>query len=303
MAIQFFLSSSMKRLSRLHAQGLVWLLLLAAPMVVLHAATPGGGPPNGVPTAPAAAGSAEGAVPTVQLGTGDSLTVDVFGQQDMNGVVTVGDDGTIRLPLVGAVAVAGLSPAQAAQKIERALIDGGFLVKPHVSVTLTTPVSQLVSILGEVHTPGRYQVNANSTIFQILALAGGITADGADTIYLIHMDNGGKQERIPIDLKGLSDNTSKLPTTRFKGGDSIFVPRAEKFYIYGEVMMPNSYKLEPGMTVVQAIARAGGLTVRGSDRRVEIKRTGPNGKQDTFSAKQDALVKPDDVIRVKESIF
>ena len=93
----------------------------------------------------------------------------------------------------------------------------------------------------------------------------------------------------PVDLKGFTDRTSALPTVKFKGGDSIFVPRADKFYIYGEVMMPNSYKLEPGMTVVQAIARAGGLTVRGSDRRVEIKRTGPDGHQDTFGAKQDAL--------------
>jgi polysaccharide biosynthesis/export protein len=282
----------MTRLLRFHVSALYWLLLVCAPVGCLDAAPA----PNG-------SGSADSSVPSVQLGTGDSVTINVFGQADMDATVSIADDGTVRLPLVGTVALAGLSTVQAALKIEKALADGGYLVKPHVSVTLATAVSQLVSILGEVRTPGRYQVNSNSTIFQILALAGGITEDGSDTIFLIHTDATGTQVRSPIDLKGLSDSSSQLPTTKFKGGDSIFVPRADKFYIYGEVTTPNSYKIEPGMTVIQAIARAGGLTVRGSDRRVEIKRTGPDGHQNTFSAKQDALVKAGDVIRVKESIF
>ncbi|HTV78669.1 MAG TPA: SLBB domain-containing protein [Steroidobacteraceae bacterium] len=291
----------MTRYSRFQVRNNFWLhVVLVTICCLVGRSVPAAGPP-----APqtGSVSSSEVSVPSLALGAGDAITIDVFGQPDMNGLVSIADDGTIRLPLVGSVAVAGLSTAQAGQKIEKALVDGGFLVKPHVSVTLTTPVSQLVSILGEVRTPGRYQVNANSTIFQILALAGGVTADGADTIFLIHTDSSGKQQRTPIDLKGFSSNSSQLPTTKFKGGDSIFVPRADKFYIYGEVMMPNSYKLEPGMTVVEAIARAGGLTVRGSDRRVEIKRKGPNGKQTTFGAKQDTPVQPDDVIRVKESIF
>jgi polysaccharide biosynthesis/export protein len=287
----------MNRLSRFYVNGLFWLVLVVAPLFCLHPQA--GSAANAAPilTAP------NGDVPTVALGVGDSITIAVFGETDMDGAVTVADDGTIRLPLVGSLAVAGLSTAQTSQKIEQALKDGAFLVNPHVTVTLTTPVSQLVSILGEVRTPGRYQVNSNSTVFQVLALAGGVTADGADAIFLIRTDSNGQQERIPIDLKGLNDTTSQLPTAKFRGGDSIVVPRADKFYIYGEVTKPDSYKLEPGMTVIQAIARAGGLTVRGSDRRVEIKRTGPDGHQDTFGAKQDALVKPGDVVRVKESIF
>jgi len=287
----------MNRLSRFYVNGLFWLVLVVAPVLGLH--------PQAGSAANAAPISAvpNGDVPTVALGVGDSITIAVFGQPDMDGAVTVADDGTIRLPLVGSLAVAGLSTTQTSQKIEQALKDGAFLVNPHVTVTLTTPVSQLVSILGEVKTPGRYQVNSNSTIFQVLALAGGVTADGADTIFLIRTDSSGRQARIPIDLKGLNDATSQLPTAKFKGGDSIVVPRADKFYIYGEVTKPDSYKLEPGMTVIQAIARAGGLTVRGSDRRVEIKRTDPGGHQKTFGAKQDALVQSGDVVRVKESIF
>jgi polysaccharide export outer membrane protein len=81
------------------------------------------------------------------------------------------------------------------------------------------------------------------------------------------------------------------------------VPHADQYYIYGEVKAPNMYRLEPKMTVIQAIAQAGGITPRGSDRRIEIKRPGKDGKYTIVHAKADDLVAPDDVIRVKESIF
>ena len=238
-----------------------------------------------------------------QLGPGDTVAIRVFGQPDMDGTLYVADDGTIHLPLVGSVPVTGLSPTQASLKIETALRDGSFLVNPHVTVTLVTSVNQLVAVLGEVRTPGRYQVSANTTIFQLLAQAGGATATSADVIYLIRTDASGNQTRTPINLKGYTDASSALPTQKFKGGDSVFVPHADLFYIYGEVTQSNQYRLEAGMTVLQAIARAGGITPRGSDRRVDIKRKSPDGHEQTFRAKQGDLVQADDVIHVKESIF
>jgi polysaccharide biosynthesis/export protein len=240
---------------------------------------------------------------SAQLGPGDTISIRVFGQPDMDGNLYVADDGTIHLPLVGSIQVAGLSPTQVSLKIEKALKDGDFLVNPHVSLTLVTSVNQLVAVLGEVRTPGRYQVSANTTIFQLLAQAGGVTATSADVIFLIRSDSNGNQARTPINLKGYADADSVLPTQKFKGGDSVFVPRADQFYIYGEVTQPNEYRLEPGMTVIQAIARAGGLTPRGSDRRVDIKRKGPDGRDVTFRAKQTDPVRSSDVVHVKESIF
>jgi polysaccharide biosynthesis/export protein len=253
-------------------------------------------PPRDAPQIDSPAASA-------QLGPGDTVSVRVFGQQDMDGNLYVADDGTIHLPLVGSLQVAGLSPTQVSLKVEKALKDGAFLVNPHVTVTLVQSVNQLVAVLGEVRTPGRYQVSATTTIFQLLAQAGGALATSADVIFLIRSDANGNQTRTPINLKGYTDQTSVLPTQKFKGGDSIFVPRADQFYIYGEVTQPNEYRLEPGMSVIQAIARAGGLTPRGSDRRVDIKRKGPDGREITFRAKQSDSVLASDVIHVKESIF
>jgi polysaccharide biosynthesis/export protein len=241
--------------------------------------------------------------PTLELGPGDSVLIKVFGQPDMDGNLYIADDGTIHLPLVGSVHAAGLSPTQLALKIEEALKAGSFLVNPHVDVMLDHSVSQLVSVLGEVGKPGRYQVSANTTIFDLLAIAGGATANSADVIYLIRSDASGNQTRLPIDLKGYADPASGLPTQKFKGGDSVFVPRADKFFVYGQVQQPNEYKLESGMTVLQAIARAGGLTPRGSDKRVDIKRVGPTGQAATFRAKQNDVIQANDVIQVRESIF
>ena len=252
---------------------------------------------------PESAVTGPGATRLLQLGPGDSVAIQVYGQPDMNATVYISDDGTIPVPLVGAVQVGGLSPGEAARKVEAAFRDGKFLVDPHVTIIVTQSRSQRISVLGEVGTPGRYSIESNETIFDVLAQAGGAKETAADVVYLLRPDKSGQIERIPINLKGLTDNQRVMPTQPLQGGDSIYVPRAEQFYIFGEVTAPNMYRIEPGMTVTQAIARAGGVTARGSRKRVEIRRQGPDGRERAYSAKPDEPVQANDVLRVKESIF
>jgi polysaccharide export outer membrane protein len=220
----------------------------------------------------------------------------------MTTVVYVSDDGTIPVPLAGPVQVGGLSPAEAAKRIEKALKNGKFLVDPHVTLTVTVSRSQRVSVLGQVGHPGQYPIEANTTIFDLLALAGGALDTGSEEIFLLRADASGTLQRYPISLKGLEKAKGVIPGQTLRGGDSILVPRADQFYIYGEVTAANKYRVEPDMTVVQAIARAGGVTPRGSERRVDIKRL-VEGKYVTMKAKLNDPVKADDVIHVKESIF
>jgi len=238
----------------------------------------------------------------MRLGPGDSLSIQVYGQPDMSSTEYVADDGTINVPLVGHIQVAGLSPVEAGTKVEQALSKGQFLVDPHVTISIVQSRSARVIVLGEVRTPGRYTVDPNSSIMDLLAQAGGLTDKAADTGYVLRTDAAGVVTRTPLDLKGMAVGTGGA-ALHLQGGDSVFVPRAEQYYIYGEVTAPNMYRLEPGMTVIQAIARAGGITLRGSDRRIEIKRPGKDGKYTVIRAKADDLIEPDDVIRVKESIF
>jgi polysaccharide export outer membrane protein len=239
----------------------------------------------------------------VELGPGDQISLEVYGQPDMNSTLYVGNDGTISVPLAGPVQVSGLTPVIAAKRVESALIKGQFLVAPHVTIALLVGKSQRVSVLGEVRTPGRYPIEPNTSIFDLLAQAGGTTQDSADVIYVSRTDAEGKVSRSTIDLRALGNRAGAESSQRLESGDEILVPRAEQFYIYGEVAAPNKYRIEPGMTVVEAIVRAGGVTVRGSERRVEIKRIGKDGKYIIQRAKPSDLVEPNDVIRVKESIF
>jgi len=241
--------------------------------------------------------------PLLQLGPGDTVAIQVYGQPDMSSTVYVNDDGTVSVPLAGNVPVSGLSPAQAGMSIEAALKNGKILVDPHVTVTVTQTRSQRVSVLGQVGTPGRYPIESNTSIFDLLAQAGGVTATGSDVIYVIRQDKNGQETRFPVDLKGLAGGTGAIPSITLKGGDSVFVPKAEQFSIYGEVQQPGRFRVEPGMTVIEAIAKAGGITLRGSARRVDIKRKLPDGSYSTVKAKFGDLVQPDDVIHVKESIF
>jgi polysaccharide export outer membrane protein len=231
--------------------------------------------------------------------------MEVFGRPEMDTTTYISDDGTVRVPLAGAVAIGGLSPGAAGQKVEAALKRGQFLVDPHVTFTVVQSRSQRVSVLGEVHNPGRYPVESNTTVLDLLAQAGGATEKGADVIYILRPDRDGKLQRQPVNLKGVTDSQDAAPAVlqTVQGGDSIFVPAAEQFYIAGEVHSPAMYRLESGMTLVQAIARAGGVTDRGSASRVQIKRRGPKGDYIVISGKAGDKIQPDDVITVKERIF
>jgi polysaccharide export outer membrane protein len=236
------------------------------------------------------------------LGPGDSVSIQVFGEPDATDVY-VGDDGTISVPLVGNIHVEGASPVEAADRVAKALKQGGYFVDPHVTVKVTQPSSQLVSVVGEVASSGRYPINPRTTIVDLLAQAGGMKETASDVGYVLRTDNSGHISRYPVKLDGLTDIRDALPTSTLLGGDSLVVPRAEHYYITGEVTTPGTYRIEPGMTVLQAIGRAGGITERGSERRIQLKRLGKDGQYQILHPKLGDPIQSDDMIRVKESIF
>jgi polysaccharide biosynthesis/export protein len=243
--------------------------------------------------------------PILQLGPGDQVRMDVFGRPEMGTTTYVSDDGSIRVPLAGAVKIGGMSPGEAAQKVEAALKTGQFLVDPQVTFTVLQTRSQRVSVMGQVRAPGLYPIESNTTVLDLLAQAGGTTEKGADIIYVLRQDGSGTLQRYPVNLKGATDSKDSTPAVlqTLRGGDKILVPEAQQIYIAGEVHAPAVYRFESGMTVLEAIALAGGITERGSASRVQIKRRGPNGNYIVISGKANEKVQPDDVITVKERLF
>jgi len=235
------------------------------------------------------------------LGPGDALSIQVVGQPEVTNAF-VGDDGTINVPLVGNVQVAGLLPVDAGTRIAKALKDGGYFVDPHVVIS-TQPRSQVVTVTGEVHAPGRFPVNPATTIFDLLAQAGGLKDTASNVGYVLRKDDDGHINRYPVKLSELAEIRDYLPTSTLLGGDSLVVPPAGTCYVTGEVTTPGKYTVEPGMTVMQAIVHAGGITARGSEHRIEVKRLGKNGQYQVVHVKPGDPVQADDVIHVKESIF
>ena len=231
------------------------------------------------------------AQPADKLGIGDALRVTVFQQPDLTTEARVTERGTITLPLVGEVKVAGLSATEAGKHIAAELKSGKFLKHPQVSVAVTTVRSRQVNVLGMVARPGRYPLDdTSSQLADVIAAAGGIAEGGADLVTLVR---DGKSQKMPVIAKGVY----------LKNGDTIHVDRAPVFYIYGEVARSGAYRLEPGMTVMQAIAAGGGITPRGSDRRLKLRRPDAKGKFVERDIGLQDVVKADDVIYVRESIF
>jgi len=236
------------------------------------------------------------------LGAGDVLRLSVYGNPDLSLETRVNEAGTITYPLIGQVAVAGLSPALAEKKIGGLLESGGFVRKPQVNILVTTLQSQQVSVLGQVNRPGRYPLEGKRGVVDLLAMAGGIAADGGDTLSLIRKRNGTVTKDV-IDVITMVRGGELSQDYELAGGDVVYVERAPHFFIYGEVQRPGSFRLERAMTVVQALSVGGGLTPRGTERGLTIKRRDASGKLVSIDAKHDDQLQPDDVVYVKESFF
>lgn len=248
------------------------------------------------------ASPAAGEKELLQLGPGDALRLVVHGQPDLGATLYVSNAGQISVPLAGPVQVAGLSPSAAAKRVAAALRAGEYLVNPQVSLILEEFRSQRISVLGEVHNPGRYPLESRTSVLDALAEAGGRTEAAAYTIYILRPVKDGVR-RMPLDLLGLTDENNQVQALQLQGGDTVFVPESDTFYIHGEVNSANRYRLEPEMTVMQAISRGGGLTPRGSLNRIRIERRTSNGRLHVRDAKLADLVRPDDVIHVRQRLF
>ncbi len=258
-----------------------------------------------VPLSAEAQGTAAAAParPLLQLGVGDVLNVLVYGRPELTTTTYIADDGSITVPLAGSVPIAGLSPAAAAQEVAAAYRKAQLLRDPQITILLMQSRSQQVSVLGEVRAPGRFPVDSTTSLLDLLAAAGGTTETSADTVFVIRPDAAGNLERHPVSLRGLADGRQSLQFLVLRGGDAVFVPQADQFYIYGEVQAPNMYPLEPEMTVMQAISRSGGLTGLATTRRIDVKRRTADGTVVNTKIKLADRVQPDDVIYIREGRF
>lgn len=247
-------------------------------------------PPSPAPTAPTPTTLDDGYV----IGIGDTLDVNMVGVDDFKGRVIVQQDGSIQLPYVGSLQARDKTLLQLGKEIADALDRGGYYVKPAIQVTVASITSRYVTVLGEVGSPGLVPVDRAYRASEMIARVGGLKPTGAETFYLRR--EGGAE--IPLTLEQIArggDDADPIVNP----GDKIFVPEAPTFYIYGQVNAPGTFPIQNQMSMRMALARAGGMTQLGSEKRITVIRNGQELKKFSLSD----MIQDDDVIVVGERFF
>jgi len=219
---------------------------LASEPVNAPSMTPNGSPP----------GTAAGKFHDLRIGIGDLLQITMFGTQDFNSDFRVSPSGDISVPPLGMVHVAGLSTSEAERSIEDQLREGGFYREPRISVFQKEYATQGVSILGEVKNPGVYPLLADRHLLDLLSQAGGLTPNASKTISVTH---AGASTPSVVTLSkdpelAATSNPAILP------GDTVVVATAGVVYVIGDVNKPGGFVINDNLTVLQALALAGGNT-------------------------------------------
>lgn len=228
------------------------------------------------------------------VGINDSLDISMVGSEEFRGRVQVQQDGTIQLPYVGSLKAQDKTLLQLGKEIAAALTKGGYYVDPAIQVAVAQISSRYVTVLGEVASPGLIPVDRAYRASEMIARVGGIKPGGAETFYLRR--EGGAE--IPLTLEEIARGGDAADPV-VNPGDKIFVPEAPTFYIYGQVNAPGTYPIQNKMSLRMALARGGGLTSLGSDKRVTVVRNGEELKK--FSLNDP--IQKDDVIVVGERFF
>lgn len=242
------------------------------------------------------------------LGIGDMLEVSVYNVPELATKGRLGTNGDVYLPLIDYVHLAGLTVEEAQALIEKRLSDGGFVKNPHVTLNVYQSASQNVSLLGEVARPGVYPVIGEPRLFDVVSAAGGFTERAGRSITVTHRNQSDKPVTVPLNRKLSDDKESNIPVSP---GDTILVHKADIVYVVGDVGRPSGFLIDSdSLTVLKAIALAGGTTRTAKLSGVKILRKGPNGMTETpvelkkiLQAKAaDILMKPDDILFVPSSL-
>jgi polysaccharide export outer membrane protein len=231
-----------------------------------------------------------------KLGIGDTISMEQVGRENSETHSTVSGDGKIVVPLVGEVNALGLTTAQLATTVQDALKKGGFYTDPVVHVSVIGVASSYVTVFGDVGVPGLMPLDRTYHLSDIVARIGVHSGEGAGTIVLTHADGKSKRYTLEDVATGAGDGDPLLTA-----GDKIYVPSlaSEVVFVEGQVHAPGPFPLTKNMTVRDAIARGGGLTEMGSDRKLKLTRKGAEIKD----VKLDTPVQAGDILKIGERLF
>jgi polysaccharide export outer membrane protein len=238
------------------------------------------------------------------VGPGDTLYMTVYGQPELAAQVTVGAEGDITVPFLGAISAGGQSPSAIGRAIALGLEQKGYLRNPQVSIEVVKVRSRIASVLGEVERPGRYPLEGQISLLELLAMAGGAKTDAADVAVVLRRNKDQPPTRLEVRIANRQAPGREIEDLSLQPGDVIYVVQVPRFYVYGEVNRAGAYPLNADFNVMRALSVAGGVTGRGSERRIELRRTDPKtGEVHKMRAQATDPILPGDVIYVDERLF
>ena len=254
-------------------------------------------------------------VKAYRIGPGDLLEIKVFEIEQLNQVVRVSEDGSITLPLLGRIEIEGLTQTGVVQKLTT-LLQAKYVKNPQVTVFIKEYKSQQVAVIGAVEKPGNYELVGRKNLLQMISQAGGLTDKATDEIFILRDGGNGATSSISIDLKDLMVNGNQKLNIPIEPNDVINVPvdKEIRVFVFGRVTQPGAlkFKISEKVTLLSAIAQAGGLAEGAKQSAVVITRKDKSGKEekihvnlkDVISGKRkDIALQEGDVVFVPESFW
>lgn len=205
---------------------------------------------------------------SLKIGAGDEVQIKVLEAPELEETARVEDSGMVHLMLGGDIRLAGLSPSQAAAAVGRALIDSHVVLVPHVTVSLLTAQSSRVTVMGQVRTPGTFEIDTRKRLSDVLSMAGGLTELADREIRIRRVSGAQMAYYVTNDPTHLLDSEPMIDP-----GDTIIVPRASIVYLLGTVGRPGGYPMSTNdskLTMLQALALAGGIPPNGSPAKARL---------------------------------
>lgn len=250
-----------------------------------------------------------------KIGRQDLLEIKIFDVKELDQTVRVSDDGSITMPLLGRLVVAGLTKTELEQLIAR-LLGEHYVQDPQVTVFIKEYESKRIAVSGAVRKPGSYEMLGRKTLLEMISTAGGLDQDLGHEIIIFRQSEDGRTERIAVDLHRLVYAADPDLNLVVEAGDIIYVPAVDRMRIFvsGAVKNPNLYEVprDAPVTVLKAITLAGGTTDRAADKRVQIMRKDDSGSPVTLSVNlrkikrgkaEDPILHEDDIVLVPEGFF
>lgn len=306
--------------------------IVAAGLFLAGDTAPAQNQPSGGSTSaskPTAGGETSGAKEVAgrdyRIGPGDLLNIGVFGVADLSHVVRVSNSGKVHLTQLGILRVAGRTVTELESDIAARLREKQLVLDPWVIVKVTEVRAHPVYVLGEVMTPGQFQISDEMYLSDLMTLSNGLNQVASPVAYLYRRKvnpatgefdptqdpDTDEMEGMPIDLRALQTGEMPELNLKLRGGDILYVPerRKEYFFVIGDVHNPGLFELVAGQSPLrlsQAMARAGGPTRTAKKSRLLLVRYAHDGSRQEIPIDFDAVMhgqRPDPSIEFGDVIF